>query len=319
MPNPVTDAQVFGEILKQMEEGTPPWQQPWSGPKYSVVIGSMPYSSNMWPSNVRAPKVPFGLYNGILLNARARSRNYRTNFWIPEEVVSKLGVEILAKDNVPTEILRFSAIGSVLGRRRVFNIDQVKYRARTLGVSLVINQESNPRKSYKKSEYLLDKLKTERNLKVRYDTQAAYYPSHDIVIMPPEHHFDILEPSSGTPTDGTAHYWATMWHEVIHWTGHDTRLNRDRSRIFGDQEYAFEELVAELGSAFLCSYLGIEGQLQHAGYLDSWHQALKQERKDGRTMSTSSLFAAAELAADAKRWLLKSSEDLGIFERPGLW
>lgn len=96
-------------------------------------------------------------------------------------------------------------------------------------------------------------------------------------------------------------YWATFWHEVIHWTGHPKRLNRQRHRRWGDETYAFEELIAELGAAFLCTQLGVSGKLQHAAYLESWCKCLEE----GGTLA---LWHASESAAKARDFVLDRSD-----------
>src|SRR5690606_20556527 len=70
---------------------------------------------------------------------------------------------------------------------------------------------------------------------------------------------------------------ATLLHELTHWTGASSRLDRTKGKLFGDPEYAFEELVAELGSAMLCAARGIgSDQIEsHAAYIDSWRKALR--------------------------------------------
>lgn len=79
-----------------------------------------------------------------------------------------------------------------------------------------------------------------------------------------------------------ADYWATLLHELVHASGHAKRLNREGitsslSR-FGDPIYAFEELIAELGSAFLCAELGVYGEVQHESYFASWLKTLKEDK-----------------------------------------
>lgn len=77
-------------------------------------------------------------------------------------------------------------------------------------------------------------------------------------------------------------YYATLAHELTHWTRHESRLNRDFERIkWGDEGYAKEELVAEIGSAFLCADLSITPEVRedHASYIDHWLQALRNDRK----------------------------------------
>jgi antirestriction protein ArdC len=102
---------------------------------------------------------------------------------------------------------------------------------------------------------------------------ACYIPMLDIINMPQAESFK-----------STADYYATMFHELGHWTGHASRLDRFKSgfaeEVSGARaEYAFEELVAELSSAMLCSEYQVEGQLQHASYIASWLKALRNDKK----------------------------------------
>jgi antirestriction protein ArdC len=77
-------------------------------------------------------------------------------------------------------------------------------------------------------------------------------------------------------------YYATLAHECTHWTKHETRLNRDFGRKrWGDEGYAAEELVAELGSAFLCADLGLtpEPRADHASYIENWLRVLRNDKR----------------------------------------
>lgn len=96
----------------------------------------------------------------------------------------------------------------------------------------------------------------------------AYSPSLDAVLMPPFHSFSNHDAQL-----------ATFAHELVHWTGHSTRLNREFGARFGDDLYAAEELVAELGSAMMCAHLGIDAvaRLDHDAYLSSWITTLRAE------------------------------------------
>ncbi|WP_258868273.1 zincin-like metallopeptidase domain-containing protein [Alkalilimnicola ehrlichii] len=92
-------------------------------------------------------------------------------------------------------------------------------------------------------------------------------------------------------------YYATAAHELTHWTGAEHRLNRRFGRRFGDQAYAFEELVAELGAAFLCAELGIYGEVEnHASYLAGWLDVLRKDKR--------AIFHAAAKAGEAHRYLM---------------
>lgn len=114
--------------------------------------------------------------------------------------------------------------------------------------------------------------------------KAFYAPSLDFVQMPPRESFVDAES-----------YCATLVHELTHWTSHPTRLARELGKRFGDQAYAAEELIAEMGSAFLCADLGItpETRDDHAAYLARWLQVLKA---DSRAIFTAA--SQAQRAAD---------------------
>ncbi|MFN0276750.1 MAG: ArdC family protein [Chitinophagales bacterium] len=78
--------------------------------------------------------------------------------------------------------------------------------------------------------------------------------------------------------NGTGDYYSTIFHELIHWTGHETRLNRLQSTSFESEHYAFEELVAELGAAYLCAYFGYDKMMTtNADYLRLWLKTMKEE------------------------------------------
>ena len=92
-------------------------------------------------------------------------------------------------------------------------------------------------------------------------------------------------------------YYATLGHETIHWSGGPKRLNRDLSGRFGDESYAAEELVAELGAAFLCADLALtnEPRPDHAAYVSSWIKVLKRDKR--------AIFTAASKAQTATDWM----------------
>jgi antirestriction protein ArdC len=101
------------------------------------------------------------------------------------------------------------------------------------------------------------------------DGSSAYYsPSEDRVVMPP---FELFKSPEG--------YYGTLAHELVHWTGHPSRLDRKSMNQFGSPEYAREELVAEFGSAFLLAQFGLSSvpREDHAHYLANWLQVLRDE------------------------------------------
>jgi len=106
---------------------------------------------------------------------------------------------------------------------------------------------------------------------IRIGGDRAFYSSvTDHIQLPPEHAFR-----------GPPEYAATALHELGHWTGHSTRLNRDMRARFGSASYAMEELRAELASAFVASELGIPTDIpQHASYIADWIKPLKDDKRE---------------------------------------
>jgi antirestriction protein ArdC len=116
--------------------------------------------------------------------------------------------------------------------------------------------------------------------------RAFYSPSHDFIQMPHATQFERID-----------NYYSTLAHEFIHWTGAKHRLNRTFGGVFGNPEYAAEELVAELGAAFMCGVLAInsEPRADHANYLASWLAVLKADKR--------AIFTAASKAQQAADYL----------------
>lgn len=128
---------------------------------------------------------------------------------------------------------------------------------------------------------------------VRYGGDVACYrTATDAIHMPERHRFIGTETISGTEA-----FYATLLHEHVHWTGHKDRLNRDLSGRFGSSAYAMEELVAELGAAFLCSELGIsvEPRIDHAAYVGDWLKVLRSEKKAIFTASSAATVSCTYL------------------------
>ena len=91
-------------------------------------------------------------------------------------------------------------------------------------------------------------------------------------------------------------YFSTGYHEICHWVGHHSRLNRVFGTRFGDLGYAFEELVAEINAAFCCASLGIVPTVRHADYIGAWLEVLREDNR--------AIVRAASQASKAADWLL---------------
>jgi len=124
--------------------------------------------------------------------------------------------------------------------------------------------------------------------------RAFYRPSTDSIQLPP--HEAFIGTATSTPAEA---YYSTLLHELTHWTSAAPRCNRELGKRFGDDAYAMEELVAELGAAFLCADLGITDapRADHAQYLDHWLTVMKADKKAIFTAASKASEAAAYLAA----------------------
>ena len=136
--------------------------------------------------------------------------------------------------------------------------------------------------------------------KVEIRGNSAYYSPGlvDTIVLPSSAAFRTIE-----------HFYATSAHEHTHWTGHDKRLARDFSGRFGSEAYAFEELVAELGAAFVGAHLGIGTVTRedHASYVKSWLKTLRNDKK--------AVFTAASKAQEAADFLINAAEGATVSER----
>lgn len=119
---------------------------------------------------------------------------------------------------------------------------------------------------------------------------AFYAPSKDQICLPTRERFTSPE-----------NYYATALHELTHWTGHESRLNRQFGKRFGDDAYAFEELVAELGAAFVVGHVGfVDATIEnHAAYLESWLKVLKNDK--------TAIFTASKQASLAYDFILEKA------------
>jgi len=120
--------------------------------------------------------------------------------------------------------------------------------------------------------------------------QAFYVPAHDFVQVPPQPAFFEQ-----------INFYRTCLHELTHATGHASRLGRDLTNAFGSKDYAREELIAEMGSAFLCAALGIVPTVRHADYIGSWLEVLRGDNR--------AIFRAASAASKAADWILARHAD----------
>ena len=156
----------------------------------------------------------------------------------------------------------------ILRTHFLFNIEQTE-GLEMLNETLLETEQTDPFQPNSAAENLL--LSSGARIVHRPADEAFYHPIRDFIQLPTKAQF---QDEGG--------YYATALHELTHWTGHQARLQREgltSACTFGSPGYAFEELVAEMGAAFLCAYAGIQGQLRHEGYIDSWLGLLQADKR----------------------------------------
>ena len=275
---------VTQRIIAALEAGTPPWHCPWRRD-----------GTDARPANATTGR-PYRGINVLLLNLQAMAQGYRTARWLTYQQALAVGARV-RKGETGTQIVFFKmhevdgagqpdAVGDtdrrvvpLLRAFTVFNVDQVD------GLPDDLLPEPLEPGSWEPLD-AAESILAESGATVRHGGSKAFYaPDLDFIQLPPLSAFEC-----------SGDYYATALHELTHWTGHASRCNRPLGRRHGIDAYAFEELVAEMGSAFLTNYCGIEGRMQHASYIASWLQALKGDRR--------LIFTAASQAQKAADYLL---------------
>jgi antirestriction protein ArdC len=141
-----------------------------------------------------------------------------------------------------------------------------------------------------------EKLLLNSQATICHGFDSAYYaPSADKICLPNKERFT-----------SAVNYYATALHELTHWTGNESRLNRTYGKRYGDDAYAFEELVAELGAAFTVGHLGmLDATIEaHADYVQSWIKVLQNDKK--------AIFTAAAHASKALEFILTSEGSAAV-------
>jgi antirestriction protein ArdC len=140
-----------------------------------------------------------------------------------------------------------------------------------------------------------DQLLNDTSANINYGNQnkAFYSPAHDLISLPKREQF---KDASG--------FYGTALHELIHWTGHESRLDRKFATRFGNDQYAFEELIAELGAAMLSNITKVDAEprADHAVYLNSWIQCLSDNPK--------AILKAASMAEKASQFVIDTTSNI---------
>lgn len=258
---------VTNAIIEAIESGQTEekFQMPWSG------FASMPFNINSGKA-YRGVNVP-------VLWAYQMKYAYVSGYWGTYKQWQEMGVQVRKgeksvpvvfwnqvevepqKDNEEKETRLYARWFSV------FNADQVD------GFELPATKTINEVETLQ----AVDDFVRNTNARIKSRGTRAYYDrSHDLIVMPSKALFHDTETMTSTEA-----FYATLLHELTHWTGAKERLDRKKGKKFGDADYAYEELIAELSAAMLCVMLGITSSTRadHAQYIDIWLKALKNDKR----------------------------------------
>jgi len=262
---------VTDKIVAALEAGVRPWMQPWS----------VEHAAGKISRPLRANGKPYQGVNVLLLWGEAMDKGYVAPFWMTFKQALELGGRVRKGEHgslvVYADTFRKTETDEETGEDveraipfmkgyTVFNVEQIE--------DLPERYYAKPVDPLPASERLehADRFFCNTRAEIRHGGNRAYYAiSDDHIQMPPFEAFRDAES-----------YAATLAHEATHWTRHPSRLNRDLGRKHcGDEGYAREELVAELGSAFLCADLGLVPEIleDHAAYINSWANVLKDDKR----------------------------------------
>ena len=280
--------EITDKIIAELERGIVPWVQPWSSNKQLCPLGL--------PVNGLTRRSYFGI-NILLLWSALEEKGFVLPYWLTFKQAVAMGGSVskgehgthvyFADKFVPQkEQQRANDEGTdpsaihFLKRYTVFNAEQCE----GLPVGLFGKVEPRlPREIVPEAEALIGA--TGADFRIGGD-KAFYVPSEDFIRIPNQ-----------TAYPDQINYYRTAFHELGHWTGHKTRLDRSLTTKFGTIDYAREELVAEMATAFVCASLGIVPTVRHADYIGNWLTVLKEDAR--------AIVKAASLASKACDFILQ--------------
>jgi len=268
---------VTDQVMEMLEAGTVPWTQPWKG--------------GMVPTSYQTKKAYRGM-NVWMLNATAQACGYSSNWWITKAQVRKAGAWIRKEEFKKSTYVIFCKVktfkvdtdetddqGNVIQEERarftywyheVWNLDQVDgIEAPDAG-----QEPKEANQTMEEAQAIVDAFLAAGGPSLDHGGARAFYrPTTDAVKVPTLDSFQDSE-----------NYYHVLFHELAHATGHSSRLGREgvtNPTMFGSHEYSKEELVAEMGAAFLGAMVGLTPRTidNTAAYIDSWLRVLDNDRR----------------------------------------
>ncbi|PKP92518.1 MAG: antirestriction protein ArdC [Alphaproteobacteria bacterium HGW-Alphaproteobacteria-16] len=288
--------EVTARIITELEAGRFPWVQPWGTASVpGCPAGEGGAAGPGLPRNALTAR-PYSGVNVLILWGAVIEQGYPSQGWLTFKQAlaaggcvrkGERGTTVVYADRFVPEAEKARAVESggdamaipFLKRFTVFNVAQCE------GLRPGLAPEPVPLPERQIVPVAEDVIAAS-GIAFRIGGNRAFYvPAQDYVQVPPQPAFFEQ-----------INYYRTCLHELTHATGHPSRLNRKLTTGFGTKDYAREELVAELGSAFLCAALGIVPTVRHADYLGSWLDVLREDNR--------AIFRAASAASKAADWLL---------------
>ncbi len=275
---------ITNQIIAAIEAGAGDYQMPWN-PKLCTgpAIG--------------LPHNPVGRYayhgiNIVALWASQQHSAYDTAEWATFRQWQAAGAQV-RKGEKGTLTVFFKASGS--GQQSTANDEQEPRRHFIAKAAYVFNAAqvdgfipaAPPKLTSIERHAAAETFIHASKASICHDSRnACYIPSKDEIHLPPDGAFKDAQG-----------YYSVALHELVHWSGHASRCERELRNRFGTEAYAAEELIAELGAAFLCAELGIspEPRIDHARYIESWLRILKDDKR--------AIFTAAAKANQAVEFL----------------
>lgn len=301
--------EVTNQIISALEQGALPWSKTWRISNAKAYVGG------------GSPFVAFnpttkGIYSGInamMLSFMQDTHGYEHGQWATFNQWKKAGGMVIKGEKSIADVIMYSPLykldpddekplsrkqveeaiakgtklhqcGAYISSRAVFNIAQVEGE----GIEPLDPSEIAELQLFKKAisaseASMAEELLSNAGARVVWGNNPCYRSTKCGAID------EIHLPTLAQFQDDEAEQFSVAAHELVHWTGHESRLDRHGNKDFQEsvvgagatfhEEYAFEELVAELGASFICAKTGIEGDMQHAAYIQSWLKALKEDKK----------------------------------------
>lgn len=258
---------ITSRIIELLEQGTVPWKKPWTEDGVGI------------PKNLLSKRPYRGINFWLLL-----SLNYQQNLFLTWDQIKTIGASVKKDEkghvvvfwkNTQMQPEELDDKGNpkmkqTLRYYKVFNIEQ----CRDIPEGLLPKQEAsqNDFNPIMECESIMHSFTSCPDIQHK-EQRAYYHPQQDFINMPKRNSFS-----------SEASYYATLFHELVHSTGHEKRLGRTSvtdMHEFGSEAYSLEELIAEMGTAYLCSFAGIGNEEieNSAAYIDGWLAKFKNDKR----------------------------------------